>query len=146
MDRASDELLAGARLAQHQHRRVGRRDLTHDVEDAHHLGIATNDPLEPIAAVELGAHVLVGQVLVVRFEALLDLGAQLGQINRLLDVVGGTLLHRIDGDLSAAVPGQHHDAPEGVAVARLLEHREAVVLLHHHVGDDHSEVALLQLL
>ena len=36
VDRARDQFLAGARLAAHQHRHIGRRNLVDSLEDAHH--------------------------------------------------------------------------------------------------------------
>ena len=43
VDLRREELLAGARLAEQQHRRIGRRDLPHLFLDAAHRGAVTDD-------------------------------------------------------------------------------------------------------
>ena len=106
MHGAGDHLLAGAGLAEDQDRRIGRRDLPHDVEHSQQARILADDAVESLGRVDLVAQIFVGEVLLVLLEALLDLGPELVEVDGLLDVVRRALLHGIDRDFSAAVAGQ----------------------------------------
>ena len=59
MDRVRDHLLAGARLAADQHRRVGPRHLRHLLVDLLNRGAVADDVAERVALAQLVAQVLV---------------------------------------------------------------------------------------
>ena len=73
-----------------------------------------------------------------RFEAPFNEQRDLVDIERLLRVVKGTVLHRFNGDLDARVPGEHDDNGFRAGLLDLLEDRQSVgvgqtVVEHHQV-------------
>jgi hypothetical protein len=112
VERARDELLAGAALAEDEHARHRRRDaLDHLVDGAHLLALPDQLPVrrQPL---ELGLELAVLLLHRELREELGDLRLELAQPlggQRLLDVVGGAGADGLDGHLGAALAGDHHE-------------------------------------
>ena len=138
---ARHQLLAGAGLAQDQHRGVGRRGLPHQLEDLGHGRRAADHPLEPEAALELLAQRLV----VLREAPLLQLpghaGPQLDDVDGLGQVVRRALPHRQHRGLDAAVAGDQEHRQLGLQAPRLAQQVEAVAVAEPQVGDHQVEAA-----
>ena len=137
MQRLGDQLLAGAALAGDQHRRRRVGDPLDHREHAVHLGRVADQP-EPAADV-VGGRVqpglgrgAVGRGLAHR---LVDDRADLLLLERLLDVVEGAGLDRLDGVADRAVGGHHDDRHVRVGPHRGAQHLHAVEPRHPQVGD-----------
>src|SRR5436309_3353674 len=74
----------------------------------------------------------------------LDDGAQLNEIDRLGEVVGGALLDGLDGGLDVAVAGDNDDLGVGQRLLGLTDDGEAVHVLHEEVGEDDIVLFLLE--
>ena len=142
MERARDELFAGAALAGDEDggRRVG--DALEDRVDAQD-GFALADDPEASAGTFAGlfaSRLGVGQI--ARAQRLLDDGAHLGLVEGLGDVVEGPGFQRLDRVVDRAVGREHHDRKLGVDAQRLPEKLHPVHLRHAKVGDDQIDVVL----
>ena len=114
VDRARDQLLAGARLAEDEHRRVGRRDGLHLVQRALQRGRVADDLLEVVVGADLLLEVdLLGRELVLERGDLLER-------ERVLDREGHLLRDRRDeissscGERLAAEPADAERAQPAV--------------------------------
>ena len=144
MDRAGDQLLAGAGFAADQAGRVALGDLLHHVEDALQR-LARADDLVELVDVLLGVAEVVELVLhALHFERLLDLDLHLLDLERLLHVVERADLHRFDGGGHRAE--RRHQDHGGGRMQRLggAQDVETVAAAHLQVAQDDVEVALVQ--
>ena len=139
MDRPRHQLLAGAALAEDQHRRVGGRHALDDPQHVVHPGAAGQETAEGRRArgVRAERHVLAEELGLLRRLAhddveLLDLG-------RLGEVVVGAELHGLHcgGDLLKA--RQHDDLRRLGDRGQLAQHVEPFLLRHPHVEHDDVE-------
>ena len=133
IERARDQLLAGAAFAANQHRDIGVRDALDQIA---HLG-------HPLAVAE--QHAVFGlrlQLLAQRgdFAAELALLERVGQrhfeigvVERLADEIGGAELHRLDDGRGAALARQHDHRHFAID---FLERRERVEAVHRAGHDD----------
>ncbi len=145
MQRVGDQLLAGAALADDEHRRLGRRHQAHLLEEHLHLRRAADDALEPETLVELLVELddllLELALLELREDAL----AELVEVDRLGQVVVGADPHRLDGGLDRAEAGDQDDREVEPALADLVQEAEAVEPRHAQVADRELRgVGLLQ--
>ena len=109
MDHLGEELLAGARLAEQEHGRVGRRDGAHLLDRTLERRGGTDDLAERELAVEPRAedgHLLLGRA---GLEAALQQQLDLPEVDGLLQEPIGAAAHRLNGGVDVAVGG-HHDA------------------------------------
>ncbi len=147
MNRARDQLLAGARFAANQNRHVGRRDLVDRLEHAHHRARSPDHVLEHAG---LEPHLLEQLVVLaleqLRLHHLAHFQAQLVVVERLGQVILGAGLHRFDRDSLRAERGDHQHGACGIELAHMLEQFEPAHSLHAEVGDDDVEQAGLDLL
>jgi hypothetical protein len=135
VDRARDQLLAGAALAGDQDRRGRAGDPADQSEDLLH-GLGPRDHvLEAVLALDLALQPrdlspqrALGQGLVDQEQELLDL-------ERLGDVVVGAELDRLDRGLDRAEGGDHDDVRRVGEGADVADQIEAVEVGHPQVGD-----------
>src|SRR5690606_20738606 len=134
MDESCDELLAGTALAGDEHGRRMARDLRRDLERLRHRGRLRDDlaVAPPGAAFLAQARPLAAQRLALL--RLLKDEDELIRAERLRQVVVRTALHRLDGELGAAVRGHHDDHAGAAAAAILLEELEAAEPRHAEVA------------
>jgi hypothetical protein len=133
VDGARDELLAGAALADDEHGRHRPGDAIDAREDLAHAPRSADHALEDERAAGRVVVVRVGLAHVVRGEQLADEGDEARRIQRLLQVVRGAELQRLDGRVHRAATGDHDDG--GRRLLRLgrvlrLERREALHQVH----------------
>jgi hypothetical protein len=135
VDRARDQLLAGAALAGDQHRRGRAGDPADQSEDLLHGLGPRDDVLEAVLALDLALQPrdlspqrALGQRLVDQEQELLDL-------ERLGDVVVGAELDRLDRGLDRAERGDHDDVRRVGQGADVADQIEAVEVGHPQVGD-----------
>ena len=145
MDGARHQLLAGAALAQHQHRGIGGG---HPVDQAQHLFHARAAGDDPLVAglVELGPHHHVLPHEPALLGRLADQDVELLDAGRLGQVVVGPELHGLDrgGDLLEA--GHHDHLWRLREVLQLAQHLDALHVGHLHVEQQHVGQILLELL
>ena len=144
MDRAGDELLAGARFAADQHRRVALRHLAHDAEHALQRIARADDAVEVVdvvlrvpQVVELVAHAP-------HLERLLDLHFHFFDLEGLLHVVERAALHRLDGRVHRSERGHQDDGRRRVQRLGRAQHVETVAAAHLQVAQHDVEVAFVQ--
>ena len=136
VNRARDQLLAGAGLAVNQHGAVHRRHELERREERLHRAVPADDVVEPEPVVELRPElgVLLAQPL------LLDAGpehtGELGQLERLDQEVDGAALDRADRFGHAAEPRDHHGEDFRVARERRVEDVHAVGIRQPQVDDE----------
>ena len=136
VDGLRDQLLAGARLAEDQHRgRRRRRLLQHLIERAHRRAVA-DDPAEAAAIVELPPQRLVLALLLVELGEPLEQPLQLVGIERLGQVVLGAGLDRLDRGVDGALRGQQDHLDVVDLRLQRLQQLDAAHPRHHQVGDD----------
>ncbi len=146
VDGAGDQLLAGARFAADQDRRVAARDLLDDVEDALQRAAGADDAVE-VVDVALGVPEIVDLVPQAPvLQRLVDLDLHLLDLERLRHVVEGADAHRLDGGVDRAEGGHQDDGGVGVQGLGGAQHVEAVRAAHLEVAQHHVEGALVQLL
>ena len=139
VDGLGDEFLSRTAFARDQHARASVRDALDQIEDRLHSARAADDVVEAIASVDLGAQLTVFLEESSLTERLLDDDLNLVDLEGLLDVVEGPLLHRFDGRVRRGVGGHHQDLGVGEAVLDGLQHRESVHVGHHEVCEDQIE-------
>ena len=120
MDRLRDQLLAGARFAGDQHRRVGRRRLLDDAVDAADAGAVADDAAEAALVAQLTPqrpHLAQRRL---PFDRFLEQDLQPLRIDGLAQVVVGAVLDRFDRAFDRALRRQQDegDVRELVAAAR----------------------------
>ena len=144
VQRARDELLAGAALAGDQHGRVGLGDAVDQVADLPHRRARADDLARQRAAVDLLAQPLdLGAQRAVLHRAL-ERERELLDLERLGDEVVGAGADRRDRGLDAAERGDHDDRHVGPVGGDALAQLEAVHAAHVEVGDDDVEVLVLE--
>ncbi len=108
MNGARDQLLAGTRLTEHQHRGIGWRHLLHGPAHLEHLRAAGNDAFQRrITATEVQALVFVLQF-VQTVGAIDDKTEQIG-VDRLVEEIVGAHADRLQRMLTIIVAGHHDD-------------------------------------
>ena len=136
MDRLRDELLARARFAADQHRRVRRSRLLDDVVDLPHLeAVADHRPEGPLLAQLAAQHLDLAQRLV----PLDDLGEQDPQplqIDGLGEIVVGALLDGFDRRFDGALGGQNHRGRVLALLFQRAQQFEPAHPRHDQVGQD----------
>jgi hypothetical protein len=134
VDGAGDQLLARARLALDEHRRVGARGVRHQLVDAHHLRAVADETGAGKFRLALVGH------------ALRALGGALDDRHHLLDVeglgdeVGRPLLNRLHRNFERALGGQRDDLRLGVEPAELAYDLKAANVRHEDVGENNVEM------
>ena len=147
VDRARDQLLAGAALARDQHRAVGARDLRHDVEHAAQRAAVADDVLEAVLRAQLALQRAVLGLEATVLDRLLDEPAhhvEVALVERLLEVPERARAQRFDRALGAAEARDDDAGQVGVDLVDLPHQLESVQARHAHVGDDEVEAALRQ--
>ena len=143
VQRARDQLLAGAALAGDQHARRRARDALDQAHDALHRRALADD----VAGAEALLHALPQRAVLIDdralLERLLDHRQQFVVLERLLDVVVGAFAHRLHGLRRGRVRGDHDHLRRVVDLARLGQHAHARAVGHREVGDDGVERRLL---
>ena len=138
VQRARDELLAGAALAgdEHRGRRVGDA-LEHRVERRGSLGLSPMIPKRavPRASARPASRVASAPARSRVRSALRDDGAHLALVERLGQVVERAGLQRLDRVVDGAVRGDHHDRQLGIVAQRCAQELHAVDLGHAQIGD-----------
>ncbi len=143
VQRAGDELLAGAALPRDEHRggAVGHA-LEHRVDLVQPRGAA--DDAEARARDEVrGLRRLLPRE-VTRAQRLGDDLAHLVFVEGLGEVVEGAGLQRLDRGVDGAVRGDHHHGQIGIFAQRLAEQGHAVHLRHAQIGDHEVDVVLAE--
>ena len=149
VDGARDQLLAGAGLAVDEHGGLEFRDLSDRAKQIEHLP-AVRDQVAEAGIRFLSARLyLFVQRLILAEEplALLGLAQQQDELvgfEGLRNVVVGAALHRLDGDVAAAVGGHHHHRGVQVPPPNLVDQIQAALPRHAQIGDDDVVGALLR--
>ena len=125
MDRARDQLFAGARFAGNEHAGIGARDFLHDAEDRLDRIAFADDVFEAILLAQLAAQKMVFLEQRLGFERVAHLVLQMIVGERLGDVVVGALLQRLDGGFDAGVGGDDNRHHLAIDIAHFLEDVEA---------------------
>ena len=139
MQRARDQLLAGARLAGDEDRGLGRRDLLHQLEDALHGQRLADDAVEAEAAAQLVAQLQVVAQEGALLQRALDDHGDLVDLERLGQIVVSAALHRRDGGLGRGKGGDDNHLRVRLRFFHRLQHVEAAAVLHFQIGDHHVE-------
>ena len=144
--RAGNQLLAGARFAANQHGGVALGHLLDDVQHVLQRRAGPDDLVELVDVVLRAAEVieLVPQAL--HFQRLLDLDLHLLDLERLLHVVEGAGLHRLDRGVDRAERGHQDHRGGRVHRPRRAQHVHAVAAAHLEVAQHDVEVAVVQTL
>ncbi len=146
VQRAGDQFLAGAALAENQDRAVGVRHALDHFEHGLHGRRVADDLVELVFALELFLQVgVLGNGVVVGKRAL-NREAQVVHLEGLLKIIVGPPLHRFDRRLDGAETGDHDDSRRRVQRAGLLQDVEpdGLVLVEIEVGDDQFRLAFLE--
>ena len=146
MRRAGDQFLARAGFAANEHRRVALRHLLDEVEHALQGGARADDLVELVDVLLRAAEVVEFVLQPLHLERLLDLDFHLLDLERLLHVVEGADLHRLDRRVDVAECGHQDDGRRGVHRPRRAQHVHAVAAAHLQVAQYDIEVALVQAL
>ena len=125
MNRARDELLAGARLAGDQHARVGARDFFHHAESALDRVAFADDALEAILLAQFLAQKTIFAEQRLALERVAHHLFQMIVGKRLGDVVVGALVQRLDRRLDAGVSGDDYAHHLGIELAHLAQQIES---------------------
>ena len=138
------QLLAGSRLARDEHGAARRGDPLHPGEDLHHPAAPAQQVVIGVAAAEPVPQVghLVDQAAIL--ERLVDHQLEPDRVDRLLDEVVGTQLHRLDGRLDRGVRRHDDDRHRQVAVADLADQVQTADSRQPQVGQDQGERTLDQ--
>jgi hypothetical protein len=137
-----DELLAGARLAPDEDRRVGRRHPGDQLEDVAHLRRAGDDAGDREAVAHLCLEVGVLPPERLALERVVDPQQQLVGLTALLEVVEGAEPDRLLRRLPARVRREEDDVGLGAVPFGRAEHVQAVAVRHPQVGHDDVEDAV----
>jgi hypothetical protein len=109
VDRAGDELLAGAVLPEDQHGDIAGRHLPGGADHRLHRGALADHALEPAGEVDLLLEHLVLPLQRRPLGGAVDLGAEVLEVERLLDEAVRALVHRLDGRRDVAVRRDEDD-------------------------------------
>ena len=144
--RAGDQLLAGARFAADEHRRVALGHLLHDVEHVLERRARSDDLVEFVDVLLRAAEVLELVLHALHFERLLDLDLHLLDLERLLHVVERADLHRLDRRVHRSERRHQDDRRRRVQRARRAQDVHAVAAAHLQIAEDDVEVVVVQTL
>jgi len=139
MQRARDQLLAGARLAKHEHRAVVVHQPPHQRVHPLHGRAVANDVVEVVHRLQLGARA--ARLLFQRplpQHPLEDM-PDLIHIKRLVQIIGRPQLHRLDRRLGVRNRGGHDDRQPGLDLQRLFQHLQPAQVRHLHVQQHRIE-------
>jgi len=136
VDGPRDQLLAGARLAEQEHRRHRRRGLHHGVHEAAPGQRLADDRLVPLG-LELSTQRAVLAHQVALLERLAHGAHHLGALERLGHEVVRPVPHGIDRVLDGAVGGHEDGLGLGGNAAAGLEEIEPRHPGHHQIGQQH---------
>src|SRR6056297_1964260 len=125
MQRAGEEFLASAALAEQQHRDVRGRHLLDHAADLEHGLAGRDDPVQRRDALLAPQAAVLGLQLV-DMEGTVDQQAQRVGVHRLLIEVVGADAYRLDGVLLVAVAGDHDHLGMGGEADDLLQRRHAL--------------------
>jgi hypothetical protein len=135
VNRLGDQLLARSALSGDQDRGLRGRDLLDEPEDLEHLGASADDVLEPVGVVHplaedprLGDEPLLLEDLPEQVLELLD-------VDRLREVVLGSLLQGLDGAPNRPERGHHDDPDLGVGTSHARQELVPVHSRHSEVGE-----------
>ncbi len=136
VDRARDDLLAGAALAQEQHGRFRRGDARDLVVYVLHRGRAPDEAAEAPEAAQLVAQRadLRAQLAAARHARQHRLQAL--QVDRLGEVIGGAQAQRLDRALDARMPGDE-DGLDRRAILEIVQQVHAIAVGQAQVHEDH---------
>ena len=125
VEQPREQLLAGAALAENQHRRRQLRDLLHQIDDVADLPARTDQELALAPLGDLGAqhHHLAVEILALAGVA--HERSQLVVVEGLGDVVVGAVLHRLHGGLDLVDRRDHDALDEAVVLLDDAQHVEA---------------------
>ena len=143
MDGLGDEFLSRARLALDEHRGVGRCDPLEPLDEPEHLGARAHHSLEAEFLIEPPVEFEVLPPQPRALGRLLDGGPKMSEIERLLQVVEGALLHRRHGRRNRAVAGDDDHLRLGGGLLGPGQDLQAADVGHHQIGDDDVERLLL---
>ena len=136
VNRLRDQLLAGAGLAEDQHRGRRRRGLLeHLIQRAHRRAVA-DDAAEAAAIVQLPPQRLVLALLLVDLGEPLEQALQLVRIERLGEVILGAGLDRFDRRVDGALRGQQDHLDVVDLGLQRLQQLDAAHARHDQIGDD----------
>ena len=121
------EILAGAALPRQQHgrRRAGRDLLQQRPHADHHVALA-DDPIDAVRLRLAGAQRPHLAPQLRRLERLRDQERDLVDVERLVGVVIGAVLHRLDGVVDARIGRQQNDQRVRIVLLDLLQDGEPV--------------------
>ena len=145
MDGAGNQLFTGARFAADQHRRIALRHLAHDAKHLLQGGAATDDAFEVVRFVLLVPEVIELVAEAPEFQRLLDLDLHLLDLERLLHVVEGAVLHGLDRGAHGSERRHQDDGCRGMQRFGRAQDIEPVRAAHLQVADDDVEVAFVEL-
>ena len=146
VDGAGDQLLAGAGLAADQAGRVALGDLLHHRQHRLQRAAGADDAVE-VVDVLLGVAQVLDLVLEAAvLEGLLDLELHLLDLERLLHVVEGADLHRLDRGVDRAERGHQDHRARRVQRLRRAQHVEPVAPSHLEVAQHDVVLPLVQFL
>ncbi len=139
VQRAGDQLLAGARLADDHHGEVGaHQPRQHPVDFLHGRRAADEGKLLlDLALGEIGRGVHLR-----RRQGAFDDVDQFVEVERLWQVLEGAPLRRLDGGHERVLRAHHDDPQVGTELADARDEVEPVLVRHHHVGDDQIALAV----
>ena len=140
-----DELLAGAGLPLNQERGIGGGDPLQPLDQADHLWARSDDPLKAELLVESLVELEVLPLQPHPLARPVDGRAEVGEIEWLLEVGEGALLHGRDRRGDGAMAGDDDHLCLGGGLLRPGEDFQAADVVHHQVGDDDIERFLLDL-
>src|SRR5581483_2334036 len=145
VDRLRDHVLADAALAREEHRRgLARRDLADELVDLAHGRRLADDGLETALLLRALADRADLAAELGRLERLAEADEELLDLERLLQVVLGPELDRLDGVLDRRVGRHHDDELVGLPLDDLAEQPEAVRVGEPHVEEEEVPVLGLE--
>ena len=140
VDRARHELLAGAALAEDEHRGVRRRDALDEAQHGAHRRPVADDVREAARHVEAPLQHAVAALEATLLDGPLQARPHLVPVGERLDeVVERAALHRRDRGVDRRVAGHQHHREVGVVPAQQREEREPVGRRHVEVRQHHVE-------
>ena len=140
VDRARQQLLAGAALGLDQDVALVAREVAHGLQHPAHRARLRDHPLERLAAAELALELAVAHAQPPPLErALQRLQHPARVLERLLEIVERARAHAGDRRVDAGVAGHHHDLGVGPPLAQLAEELHArraaqPQVEQHHLG------------
>ena len=140
VDRARDQLLAGARFPRDEHGRRGVGDLTDDLVHAPHRRGSADQLVEPLAARELVAEVPHLPLEGASLERPIDHAPQILDRERLRQVIVGAELHRLHCGPQGPDGGNEDHLQAGIETLEPLQHLDPFHAREPHVEEAHVDV------